>query len=426
MWNTYVSSGGISFKTFETYDKALKRFAETKPIRGRAVECRPLGNNRGYTQCEIRHDALTDEVYGVLYDSKVFSIDSEGIIKLFATEYVTPSTTMFIDACLPPKWGSVRLHRRKIIYTTKVTAEQRANNIFEKEYVIPKDGLILKANQDWSSVEVLDTQPSVTNKQYEYKADRKVLNRIRKQYAPFLSMVDVYSAMSTTYSVAEICEYFPNVVSKYVDLRNEHEKEQREKFEQAKMKNEPYHHWSFNKKWTMRDVIMHEVGYPSFGSVIEWANHYKLVLDGQGEKTWYSHHKDSTNKVFTHFMEALREGLSDDVQTLRKLMIKIVANPNNYAIADDTGQWGDTNEVVTVPSLFGDIEVPNLYYSVSGNGIENYFINIIKYVYADLIFKKVEVPSGTIPSQTNVKYMVINEYLKSKTDILSTREVVLE
>jgi hypothetical protein len=100
----------------------------------------------------------------------------------------------------------------------------------------------------------------------------------------------------------------------------------------------------------------------------------------------------------------------------------IVANGNNYANGDG---HGDQAVMVDVPTLFGDVRLPSLYYLVNGSQIENYFIDLIKYVYADKIFNKVEVPLGTMPKLTNAKYVVINEFLAKHTDIVTSRHVVL-
>jgi hypothetical protein len=62
---------------------------------------------------------------------------------------------------------------------------------------------------------------------------------------------------------------------------------------------------------------------------------------------------------------------------------------------------------------------------VSGTTVENYIIDVIKYVYADLIFKKVEVSQGVLPSTLNEKYVLCNKYLVEQEDIITRRYVVL-
>ena len=200
-WNTFVTSGGIKSDVFSTYDKALKHFKDTKPIRGRAEELRPLGRNRAYTQCAIKHDPLTDSVTASLYGEECLSIDSDGLLKISHGRWITPTTARFIEACLPSAFGTVYLHRRRIIF--------KGRN--HKEYVIPSEGLFLQASPNWVKVEVVPTQKVATEVGYEYKASRKVMNKLRKTYAGFLNMVDVMSAMSTNYTIGEMCEYFPDI-----------------------------------------------------------------------------------------------------------------------------------------------------------------------------------------------------------------------
>jgi hypothetical protein len=66
--------------------------------------------------------------------------------------------------------------------------------------------------KEWETLEVIqDKLPE--NNLFEYKADRKVLNTIRKHMKPFFDAVFVMSSMSSTYTIDEIAELFPDVIT---------------------------------------------------------------------------------------------------------------------------------------------------------------------------------------------------------------------
>lgn len=408
-WNTFLSSAGVRSDRFNTYDDALKHFNAVKPIRGRTPELKPLGNNRAYVNCEIKHDPLTQTVSGHLYGEECFSIDADGVIMLSTGRWINPSTAAFIEACIPNKWGSVYLNRRKIILRTPD----------RKEYQIPKDGLFLQASTNWDTAEIIASQASVTNVKYDYVADRKVMNKLRKAYEPFLTMVNVMSAMSSKYHVNEYCDFFPEIPTKYIEAENEHNRQQNE----AHATGKTTHRHSFHGAWHLKSIMQDVAGLPRMSTLPDLAGTISAYMDTDKTSEWL---RTKAERILSddipRFMQALQGGLGDDAQAQRKIMLMIVANGNNYANGDG---YGEQANMTDVPTLFGDVKLPILWYDVNGSQIENYFIDLIKYVYADKIFKKIEVPVGTMPKVTNNKYMVINEFLAKHTDIVTSRHVVL-
>ena len=412
-WNSFYSSAGIRSDHFATYDRALAHFNSVKPIRGRTPELRPLGTNRSYTQCEITYNSLTDTVSAVLYGTECVSIDDAGMIRLSTGSWITPSTANFIDAVLPSDFGSVYLKRRRLVYKARDG----------KEYVIPRDGgLYLHANKDWTKVEVIDTQPAVVETKYDYKADRKVMNAIRKQYSGFLAMLDVMSAMSLDYESGEICEYFPDVATAYIEAQNKHEADQREidrKIMSGELHKTSVHRWNFNKNWALRQEIENHASLPSLSYLHDMGAGLK-VSDLRNGYT-LDRYRNTINDKLPRYLQALQDGLSNDIQTVRRLMLSIVPN---LSYAHSSGGYGE--ELTTkVDTLFGEVTIPLLTYTVGTSSIEHFFMDIIKYVYADKIFKKVEVPSGTLPSDSNEKYVLVNEYLSKNSDILTQRQLVV-
>jgi hypothetical protein len=100
-------------------------------------------------------------------------------------------------------------------------------------------------------------------------------------------------------------------------------------------------------------------------------------------------------------------------------MLRVVTNGSSYA------KQVHHDAEIAVDTMFGKVNLPELEWRVSGTTIENYIIDVIKYVYADLIFKKVEVSQGVLPSTLNEKYVLCNKYLVEQEDIITRRYVVL-
>lgn len=408
-WNSYMSSGGVRSSTFTDYDTARKHFETVKPIRGRSPALKPLGSNRAYTQCQIEIDELTWGVSATLYSTQCVTIYPDNTIKLHRDSWVTPSTANFIDAVLPTKFGTVSLRKRRLIY----------KSASGQEYVIPQSGLMLQASDDWSTADVkvdVDNEPKL----YEYKADRKVLNAIRKTIKPLLDTVNVMSAMSSNYTIQEVAQYFPDVVNDYVEQVNEHKRKMKLK-EEGDEEHQNYYGY-FYGTYTIRNLVASKAGLPAIRHLSEMGEYYKKNREVQGNM--YRNFKLDKDNVGSYLstidtvFKVSEPNESIDAESIRKLMLSIVLNDSNYASENRH------DPEVTVSTMFGDVPIGNLMWSASNTTIENYIIDVIKYMYADLIFKQVEVPYGTLPSVANDKYVFCNKYLVEQEDILTRRQVV--
>ena len=402
-WNTFMSSAGIRSKTFDTYESALEHYDNVKPIRGRSPELRPLGSNRAYTQCQIVHNPLVDSVSAKLYDTECVTIFDNGLIKLNRGYWLSPSTANFIEAVLPTKFGRVNLSRRRMIYTNRTG----------QEYIIPDDGLLLQATEDWSSADVIQSKLPDT-KLYEYKADRKVMNAIRKNIKPFLDTVAVMSSMSTTYDMQEITHFYPEVVTQYVDDYNEHNRKMKLK-EEGNKEYENYYGYFYGSH-ILRHSIIKYASMPRLANLSGLAETIKARGgDTTGIEGGYRQHKDFGVSKFLSLVDNL---FKDDAETVRKTMASVACNEASYG-------YESREEQTKVPTLFGDVELPRIVYEYNAVAMEGYIIDVIKYLYADLIFKRVEVEQGVLPSLTNEKYVLANQYLIKEQDIVTRRHSVL-
>lgn len=406
-WNTIISSAGVKSAHFDTYEKALAHFNAVKPIRGRTPELKPLGSNRSYTQCKITHDPLVDGVSAVLYETPCLTIYADNTIKLNRGGWLSPTTANFMEAVLPRTFGKVRLHRKRMIYTAPLTGQ---------EFVIPDNGLILQVSENWGTAEpILDNAST----QYEYKADRKVLNAIRKNIKPFLDAAFVMTTMSSTYTLPEIAYFYPHAVDDYVRQVNEHREKMHAK-EAGDPEAQTYYGY-FYGSYTLRNIIESKVGAPQVANLGHMGDSVKRTGDTSkltNAKYGTADYKDTLHTE--DYLSTIKNLFSDDAETVRKTVLSIVTNGTSYA-----KQVGNNDSTVEVDTMFGKVMLPELEWTMSSNTIENYIIDVIKYVYADLIFKKVEVPQGVLPSTQNEKYVLCNKYLVEQEDILTRRQVVL-
>ena len=86
------------------YEEAKSRYENTKPIRGRAIECRPWGSrNRDWEQV-VKEDIDGVTAYGArLYQTNVVMFMPNGDVHIRNGGYNTPITAEYISARLP--WG---------------------------------------------------------------------------------------------------------------------------------------------------------------------------------------------------------------------------------------------------------------------------------------------------------------------------------
>jgi hypothetical protein len=291
-----------------------------------------------------------------------------------------------------------------------------------QQYLIPKDGFWLQADinaetKEWQGVYVVENKLP-TEPMYEFKADRRVLNAIRKHMKPFLDTVSVMSSMSSTYTIDEVAELFPEVISEYVDAKNEHERKMRLK-EQGDEEFKNYCGY-FYESHTLRQCIS-KIGalrLTTFSGLGE------AVQQVEGRTTdisaGYGRTKDFGASECLSYIKEVCE--ATDAVAIRKMMVRIACNGTNHFYEESRYEGQPKHKIST---LFGEVEIPKLSLECGKSQIDNYISDIIKYVYADVVFKKVEVAQGKLPSQSNTKYINANKYFVNEQDIVTRRHVVL-
>jgi hypothetical protein len=145
------------------YADALKKHDETKPLRGRLEEIKPLGDRRDADTYRIRKNG--DAIELVLYKTPVITFESNGEVMLFVDGHNTVSTHQFISHVLGISAHGVRR-------TTVLTI----NN--SKYTLADKDKLRLRRGEGgW---EVLNP-----TQQWSWRLDRKAVTTVRSKYSEF-------------------------------------------------------------------------------------------------------------------------------------------------------------------------------------------------------------------------------------------------
>ena len=148
-----------------SYADALKIHDNTKPLRGRLEEIKPLGDRRDADTYRIRKNG--DAIELVLYKTPVITFMPDGEVVLFVDNHNTVSTHQFIHRVLNIPAGGVRR-------TTVLTI----NN--SKYTLADKDKLRLRRDDEGGNWQVLNP-----TQQWAWRLDRKAVTNVRSKYGEF-------------------------------------------------------------------------------------------------------------------------------------------------------------------------------------------------------------------------------------------------
>jgi len=169
----------------ESHAQAKQHFENTKPIRGRSTEIRPLGANRRFSWYEIVKkqiavDLSPENPLGSLaysYAARLYQTDCvewlpNGDVIVRVNAWKSPTTMGFMTFSLRA-YGTVQSYGGKWYFTNKKGQEYKMPTSKGEEMVLRVD-------------EQGFYQPTLVPTEYRYKAKRKELNRIRKVYQDFI------------------------------------------------------------------------------------------------------------------------------------------------------------------------------------------------------------------------------------------------
>ena len=169
--------------TLLSYEEAAAHEAKVKPIRGRASECKPLGQ-RNLDNFTIRKLANGDIAVRV-HSTDVLIYRPSGIIELQVGGWSTDTTHKILGAVL--RWKLSAFHHQGRSWVTAI-----GSNGVRGNFRVPVNGpLYLSRAFDGSGFVVANPEPVVT-----HRVNRKAMNLVRKRYAPYLSTLKSYIALA--------------------------------------------------------------------------------------------------------------------------------------------------------------------------------------------------------------------------------------
>lgn len=177
------------------YATALKLWKETKPIRGRAVDTRPLGHRRNdhYLINKLPDGA----VECILYKTPVVTFYENEDVTIRHDGWNSVSTCNFIGEVLG-------IHSSIFNYKTMV-------GFGGKDYVVPEEGLTIRRNATWV-YEPVNPTPVMG-----HALDRKGANKVRSAYKPFRSYLSSMSRLKgdSIYPMEELFRVFGKTEGMY-------------------------------------------------------------------------------------------------------------------------------------------------------------------------------------------------------------------
>lgn len=363
----------IDNRNFNDYASALKHYESVKPVRGDADNRRPIGRNRRYKYMEVtRPNELT--VGAVLYETTCIEYSEDGFITLNIGNWNTLCTVRFMDAVLPPKFGTIFFSKHRVIFRLRNGDEYHIekNTPFKLKAVI-EDG-------NWVSVEPVNTPVY-----YEYRLNRKKMTQIREKFKPFLDYMDVTAKLSNLYTSDELIEMSPSIYDKVIA-----------RVEETSM-GVDRDKWMLEHevKWRLRNCL-----YQNVAEVAIETNH----LHGDN----YTRYK---REVAWSLVRGVNIAAGDDVSKWRLLTIGLSLLDNGWNTTESTGGRF---------TFFDGIDA-RMVWMADPTRMKDRFERMLKVVYADLLFDKREVKQGTLAGTTNLHLMSVYHNIK---DYLTARQNV--
>jgi hypothetical protein len=152
-----------------SYTDALYKYNNTKPIKGRADDPRPLGERRYVDTYSIRKNVWTEAIECVLYKTPVVKFTTEDEVVINIDNWPSASTCQFISRIIP----SVYAHRVRGEVVLGFSG-------IDTKLMLPARGetvLVRDSNGRW--------MPKEKQTLYDYRVNRKEANNVRKSVSEF-------------------------------------------------------------------------------------------------------------------------------------------------------------------------------------------------------------------------------------------------
>jgi len=156
-------------KVLRNYDEASRWEAKVKPMRGRAVECKPLGA-RNKSHANIRRE--NDDIVVRLYNTDIVRYKPDGSIIIRQGGYASQTTRKYLDAVLP-MWFASHQGGATTVALVGVPGSQIMHSNGDNIFTV-----------DPNSVRLVFTNPVPC---IVHKVNRKGMNAVRAKYAVFIN-----------------------------------------------------------------------------------------------------------------------------------------------------------------------------------------------------------------------------------------------
>lgn len=189
----------------DSYREALKKFDNTKPIKGREPEIIPLGERRDCDSYSIRKNIWTNAIECVLYKTPVVKFKEDDEVVLTIGRWPTASTCQFISQVLRGV-GANRVRGDVVLHF----ASGHKARLDENEELV----LVRGSDGRW--------QPRTKKAMFDWRVDRKEANKVRKsvsQFRDYLAGIVKLKTEETTHNQGTYHEYtYSRVRATYAEL----------------------------------------------------------------------------------------------------------------------------------------------------------------------------------------------------------------
>ena len=330
----------------DNYAQALKRYDNTKPIKGRDEAPRPLGERRDVDTYSIRKNVWTNAIELVLYRTPVikFTVEDEVIINI--DNWPSASTCQFISRVLSGV-GAYRVRGEVVLGFSGV--EARA--------ILPAQGelaLVRNANGGWI--------PKVKQTLYDYRVNRKEANNVRKsvsQFKDYLNGVVKLKAEEVPNNWARMPFFV--VKATYADLIE-----------------------VFGKHEELNNVVKADRFAPDVSKWNKLSNKPKYFNANQKDEIWQDY-REQTERFF----DLVRNDQDDN------------ARHQNY--------WIAYNILMVQEQALYYSENMDRQITLGTDQFDKVLEKILFKMFSDKVFKRVELPEGKVPTGKYNDYVLTEE-----------------
>jgi hypothetical protein len=153
------------------YKEAYKRWNDTKPMRGRSDDIRPLGERRYVDTYSIRKNVWTEAIELVLYQTPVIKFTADDEVVINYGRWPSASTCQFITRILSGV-GANRV-RGEVVLGFSTANGVVIQKLGENEELV----LVRSGDGRW--------QPKEIKTLYDYRVNRKEANNVRRDVSEF-------------------------------------------------------------------------------------------------------------------------------------------------------------------------------------------------------------------------------------------------